>query len=90
MVNDSGKKIPILLCLICDEPIKFPNYVTDSKKYRGHVRCQNCSSILYIKRIGFDIEEYKIIKDRDRTKEIKAKKRLQKLQDLLDKPDKSS
>jgi len=89
MIRNSGKKIPVLSCLICDEPIKFPNYVTDGKKYKGHVRCQNCASILYIKRIGFDIEEYKILKDRDKTKEIKAKKTLQKYQDLLDKTDKS-
>jgi len=61
-----GKKegTTTVLCLVCNEPITFPQYVIDSTKYSGQIRCQACTSILHIKKAGSDIGEYRIVHEK--------------------------
>jgi len=87
MKRDSSSKFPVVPCLVCTKPIEFPEYIITGKKYKGEVRCQECTSILHIKTSEFNIEEYKRVEEykivTDKSREAAAKKSMDRMQAAL-------
>jgi transcription elongation factor Elf1 len=58
--------LPTVECLCCGKAIEFPQYVVDSQKYKGQVRCKKCNARLHIKKVGKEIQEYELIEKGER------------------------
>lgn len=47
-------------CLVCDEPIKIPEYY-NTEDYDGEVVCQECTSRLHLKLGKSKVRKYRVI-----------------------------
>ena len=75
-------------CILCDNAIKLPEYV--GQNYSGDLLCSRCGSLLHIKLNKWEVERYKVLKDR--FEEWKGMEKLRELQEAgaraLAKPEK--
>jgi hypothetical protein len=69
-------KIP---CILCKNTIRFPEYV--GQDYSGDLLCGTCASLLHIKLKGWEVKQYKVL--RDRSELWKDSKKLNFLQETM-------
>ena len=62
-------------CILCRNSIVFPEYV--GQDYSGDLLCSRCGSLLHIKLSRWQVEQYKVLKDR-----FEEWKRIEKLREL--------
>ena len=64
MVKSKSNQINSIKCLICYTDIEQEKYIIASTKYNGEISCKDCGSLLHIKKIGSEIQEYRVVKER--------------------------
>jgi len=83
MIKDGQGKPTDILCLVCEEVIKVPQYVPPN--YKGDLVCQNCKSLMHIKLVNSQVAEYQIKEDKSKSlgplKELANLKRIAKEMD---------
>ena len=62
MIKGRESEVVDVLCLACNEPIKFAPYIDPEAGYDGHVVCQECMSLLNIKLVKSKVQKYSIEK----------------------------
>ena len=89
------KKRNKIACLLCHNAIKFPEYIGED--YKGDLLCGKCESLLRIKLVKGEVQEFTVVKDRwekwKKSKPSKPSKTLIELQnkarEAFEKPEKN-
>lgn len=82
MTKAKKEEITSIACIFCSKNIEFPKYIVESSKYNGQIACQECGTLLHIKRINTEIQEYRIVEKNFRPNE-EGKKWLERLADKM-------
>ncbi|MCJ7655102.1 MAG: hypothetical protein MUO97_07375 [Dehalococcoidia bacterium] len=61
MRGKAKTKLPPIECLHCGAVIVFPQHIISTQKYSGQFRCKKCGVLLQIKKVGIEIQAYKLI-----------------------------
>ena len=62
MSKTNKENINVIPCIKCDADIQLPRYFIETQKFTGDIKCKNCDTLLHIKKVGGQIQEYKILK----------------------------
>ena len=61
MDKNNKEELQPIECLDCGEIIELPKRITVIEKYHGQFRCNICKALLYVRKVGNEIQEYKLV-----------------------------
>lgn len=76
-----GKRTEIA-CIMCNNAIKLPEYI--GQDYSGDLRCGCCESLLYIKLVKREVQQFKV-RTRGESKKGQPSETLLRLQEMAKK-----